>query len=159
MVEVTTHGESVPATVLVGVDGGPAGRAALAAALSDTGPRPVEVLALHVRRGLSPVEALGSAFAGTCGAWWLDCRDDTELSAWLDCVQLVETAGVAWRFLVREGDPALRLAEAAAEYEVGSIYLATRPRPWWARGFHHCPARVLARHSSPPLRLVSYAAD
>lgn len=156
---VATHGGWTPATVLVGVDGGPGGRAALGAALADAEPGAPTVLAVHVRRGLSPVEALGSAFAGTCGAWWLDCRDDSELSAWLDCVQLLEAAGVRWRFLVREGDPAVRLAEVAAEHHVGSIYLATRPRPWWARGFHHCPARALARHSSPPIRLVSYAGD
>lgn len=142
--------------VLVGVDGGPAGRAALAAAAVDAAIRDLTVVALHVRRGLSPVEALGSAFAGTGGPCWLDCRDDGELTAWLDCVQALETSGVRWRFLVRDGDPALQLREAADEIDAGSICLASRPRPWWARGFHHCPARALASLHDRPVRVVSY---
>ena len=142
--------------VLVGVDGGPAGRAALLAASQQAERNDMTVVALHVRRGLTPVEALGSAFAGAGGTCWLDYRDDSELAAWLDCVQALEAAGIRWQFLVREGDPAVRLSQTADEIDADSICLATKPRPWWARGFHHCPARALASQHDRPVRIVQY---
>lgn len=142
--------------VLVGVDGGPAGRAALAAVGHEARARQLDVIALHVRPGMTPVEALGSAFTGASGMCWLDCRDHAELNAWLDCVQWLEPQGLRWQFQVREGDPAIRLEEAAGQLRVRSIYLAARERTWWARQLHHCPARALARHHERTVHLVNY---
>lgn len=143
--------------IMVGVDGSPAGRAALLAARTEAAADGLGVIAVHVRRGLSPVEALGATFAGAAGGCWLDCRDDGELTAWLDCVQTLETAGLRWQFLVREGEPARALRAVAEEYPVRSIHLAARPRPWWARGFHHCPARALESYAGCPVHVAAYS--
>ncbi|BCJ36130.1 hypothetical protein Athai_36330 [Actinocatenispora thailandica] len=148
-----------PARIMVGVDGSSAGQAALLAAQAEAAAFDLHVVAVHVRRGLTPVEALGSGFAGLAGACWLDCRDDAELSAWLDSVQLLEATGLSWEFVVREGEPAQQLRAVAAELPVRSIYLAARPRPWWRRGLHHCPARALARRAGCPVRVVSYSGE
>ncbi|BCJ29736.1 hypothetical protein Asera_38440 [Actinocatenispora sera] len=146
-----------PTRIMVGVDGSSAGQAALLAAQAEAAATGLHVLAVHVRRGLTPLEALGSGFAGLAGACWLNCRDDAELSAWLDCVQMLDAAGLPWTFLVREGQPAEQLRAVAAELPVRSIYLAARSRPWWRRGLHHCPARALSRRARCPVRVVSYS--
>ena len=153
----TAASTGTAARIMVGVDGSAAGLAALLAAHDEAARTALHVVAVHVRRGLTPVEALGSGFAGMAGACWLDCRDDAELSAWLDCVQVLEADGLSWEFLVREGEPADQLRTVAAERPMRSIYLAARPRPWWSRGLHHCPARTLARRAGCPVRVVSYS--
>jgi len=153
----TTASTGTAGCLMVGVDGSAAGQAALLAAHAEATRSDLHVLAVHVRRGLTPVEALGSGFAGLAGACWLDCRDDAELSAWLDCVQLLEPDGVSWEFVVRDGEPAEQLRALAAERPVRSIYLAARPRRWWSRGLHHCPARALSRHAGCPVEVVSYS--
>jgi nucleotide-binding universal stress UspA family protein len=155
----TTASTNTPARIMVGVDGSSAGRAALGAARVEALTNRLHVVAVHVRRGLTPLEALGSGFAGLAGACWLDCRDDAELSAWLDCVQVLEATGLSWEFVVREGEPAEQLRTVATQLPVRTIYLATRPRPWWRRGLHHCPARALSRRARCPVRVVSYSAE
>ncbi|MGA8112538.1 MAG: universal stress protein [Actinocatenispora sp.] len=142
--------------VLVGVDGSPAGRAALTAAGRDAGRDGLQIVAVHVRQGLSPLEALGSAFAPDGGSLLRDCRDDGELSAWLDCVQVLDPSAVRWQFQVRTGNLVEQLRAAADSLSVRSVYLATRSRPWWARHLHHCPAHALARGSGPPVHVSTY---
>ncbi len=143
--------------VMVGVDGSPAGRAALAEAGRVARADRFEVVAVHVRRGLTPLEALGYAFAGGIGTNWLDGRDDGELSAWLDCVQVLESGGVRWQFQVRSGDPVEQLCSAAEAFAVRSVYLAARTRRWWTRRFHRCPAHALARGAHCPVHVIAYS--
>ncbi len=152
-----TRPEGTGRRVMVGVDGSPAGRAALAEAGRAARADRLEVVAVHVRRGLTPMEALGYAFAGGVGSSWLDGRDDGELSAWLDCVQVLESGGVRWQFQVRSGDPVEQLRSAAEMFAVRSVYLAARTRHWWTRHFHRCPAHALARGVRCPVHVVAYS--
>jgi nucleotide-binding universal stress UspA family protein len=148
----TDHGDG---SVVVGVDGGPSGRAALDVAADDVADTGADVVAVHVRRRMTT----GECFAMTAGmlcAYAGEWRDDVELQAWLDCVQHLETKGVRWRFQAVTGDPVRALRVAADSLGAGAVYAGIRDRGPLAAHLHRCPARDLV-HSSPDLiRLARY---
>lgn len=146
------HGDGV---VVVGVDGGPSGRAALDVAAADAAEAGADVVAVHVRRRMTT----GECFAMTAGmlcAYAGEWRDDVELQAWLDCVQHLETLGVTWRFQAVSGDPVRALRLAADGIGAGAVYAGIRERGTLAAHLHRCPARDLMHDKPNLVRLARY---
>lgn len=148
----TGHGDG---TVVVGVDGGPSGRAALDVAASDASDTGADVVAVHVRRRMTT----GECFALTAGmlcAYAGEWRDDVELQAWLDCVQHLEAHGVRWQFQAVTGDPVRALCQAADGVGATAVYAGIRERGPLAAHLHRCPARDLQQASPVRTRLAHY---
>ncbi|MEV5751612.1 universal stress protein [Actinoallomurus sp. NPDC052308] len=130
---------------VVGVDGSDSGRAALCQAAGEATRAGARVLCVHVRcqpsvGEMAALVAPGAALASR------DCRDLLEMQAWLDCVQILDPLDCPWEFQVVMGRPDKSLREVMMARHGDALFVGQSPRTgWWARLFHRCPARRLAR--------------
>ncbi|MCO5997207.1 universal stress protein [Actinoallomurus rhizosphaericola] len=130
---------------VVGVDGSDSGRAALCQAADEAGQADARILCVHVRcqpsiGEMAALVAPGAALASR------DCRDLIEMQAWLDCVQILDPLPCPWEFQVVMGRPDKILREVTMARHGDALFVGQSPRTGrWARLFHRCPARRLAR--------------
>ncbi|GAA4604251.1 hypothetical protein GCM10023195_14420 [Actinoallomurus liliacearum] len=141
-------------TVLVGVDGGDSGRAALRAAAAHAAEGGVRLRAVHVRPGPLPGECFGWPAMDLYDTSW---RDALELDAWLCCTLLLGGRSLEWEFVVTEGRPAEALRERALLDTACAVYVGARVRSRWAARLHRCTAMDLARDCPCPVRVINFA--
>ncbi|GAA0360444.1 universal stress protein [Actinoallomurus spadix] len=141
-------------TVLVGVDGGDSGRAALRAAAAYAARDRVRLRAVHVRPGPLPGEWLGWPSMELYDTAW---RDALELDAWLCCTLLLGGQGLDWEFVATEGRPADALRERVRLDAACAVYVGARVRSRWAARLHRCTAVDLARRCACPVRVIRFA--
>ncbi len=138
--------EAIIRPILVGYDGSPPSRHALAYA-AGIARRMARMLVLaHV----SPTTA---CYAFDYG-WPLPAEDPTELLDWLrsELAETIDPTGLNVRLVGRTGDPARQLAEVAEETCADTIVLGA-PRHWVHRITGSVPV-WLARHTYCPVIMV-----
>jgi len=140
--------------VVAGVDGSDSGRLALRAAADAAGCLGAAVVAVHVDHW-PPWWMWLSGLSGVAVALTPPEVSETEAAAFLDAAQILGSGGLAWRFLVRTGDPATELERAARE--VGAVLLVVGRRSHSrVRGrLHHCPAERLAHRPGLAVRVAA----
>lgn len=142
--------------VVVGVDGTPSGHAALSTAAREAVTAGFRLVALHVRRDPLPIEYLAWE-AHSFGPQW---RDELELEAWLQCTALLGRLGLDWEYVVTDGEPVRELSSAALARSARMVYVGARIRSGWSARLHRCPALMLQRRRTCPVRVVRFdAAD
>jgi nucleotide-binding universal stress UspA family protein len=135
---------------IVGVDGTESGLAALREAAAQASEAGARILCVHVRSLPGMCEMTAFLTPGAV-AISRECRDSREMEAWLQCVQTLDPTGRPWRFKVVTGRPHRCLAQVAEAEGGDALFVGQLPRSPWARWFHRCPARRLARSGVCPV--------
>jgi nucleotide-binding universal stress UspA family protein len=140
---------------VVGVDGSDSGRAALAQAAEEAARTDAHLLCVHVRPQPS-IGELAALVAPGAALLSRDCRDLMEIQAWLDAVQILDPVARSWDFQVVMGRPDKRLREITMARHGDALFVGQSHRTGrWARLFHRCPARRLARAREYPVHLAT----
>lgn len=144
---------------VVGVDGSDSGRAALSQAADEAVHANARILCVHVRPQPS-VGEMAAFMAPGAAVISRDCRDLMEMQAWLDSVQILDPLGRPWEFQVVTGRPDKRLREVTIARHGDALFVGQSHRAgWWARLFHRCPARRLARSREYPVHLATIPSE
>ena len=112
----------VPPKVLVPVDGSPASLRALDFAIEMTGQNPGTSLVLLNVQNLSATDLTGVAM----GSDWQDSVSQASAKALKEAVGKAEAAGIGFKSIVRTGQTAETIAQAAHDEGVGHIVMGTR---------------------------------
>ena len=112
----------VPSKVLVPVDGSPASLRALDFAIEMTGQNPGTSLVLLNVQNLSATDLTGVAM----GSDWQEAASQASAKALKEAIGKAEVAGVAFKNIVRTGQTAEAIAQAAHDEGVGHIVMGTR---------------------------------
>jgi nucleotide-binding universal stress UspA family protein len=150
------HGPRHDQLFIVGVDGTESGLAALREAAGQATEAGARILCVHVRSlpGLCEMTAFMAPGAVAISR---ECRDSREMDAWLQCVQTLDPTGRPWRFRVVTGRPDRCLAQVVRAERGDALFVGQQPRSPWARWFHRCPARRLARSGVCPVHRTGVA--
>lgn len=135
---------------VVGVDGTDSGLGALQQAAEYADGADARILCVHVRPHPSMCEMVAFLAPGAA-AISRECRDIMEMRAWLQCVQVLDPAGLSWDFKVVSGRPERCLAQIAVAEHGDALFVGQLPRSPWSRWFHRCPARKLAQSHVCPV--------
>ena len=112
----------VPSKVLVAVDGSPASLRALDFAIEMVGQNPDASLVLLNVQNISAMELTGAAM----GSDWQEAASQASAKALKEAIGKAEAAGVAFKNIVRTGQTAEAIAQAAHDEGVGHIVMGTR---------------------------------
>jgi nucleotide-binding universal stress UspA family protein len=111
-----------------------------------------EVVAVHVRRSLSPLSTYYDT-TGSVPAWSAECEDIA-----FNQVRAVLGGQVPkWRYVVRRGDVATALAAVAQQMGARVILVGESPKGWLRRLCTGSVARALARRRTLTVKVVSQA--
>lgn len=112
----------VPSKVLVPVDGSPASLRALDFAIEMTGQNPDTSLVLLNVQNISAMHLTG----GATGNDWQDAASQASAKALKEAVGKAEAAGIAFKNIVRTGQTAETIAQAARDEGIEHIVMGTR---------------------------------
>jgi len=112
----------VPSKVLVPVDGSPASLRALDFAIEMTGQNPGTSLVLLNVQNLSATDLTGVAM----GSDWQEAASQASAKALKEADGKAEAAGIGFKSIVRTGQTAETIAQAAHDEGVGHIVMGTR---------------------------------
>ena len=112
----------VPSKVLVPVDGSPASLRALDFAIEMTGQNPGTSLVLLNVQNLSATDLTGVAM----GSDWQEAASQASAKALKEAVGKAEAAGIAFKSIVRTGQTAEAIAQAARDEGIEHIVMGTR---------------------------------
>ena len=112
----------VPSKVLVPVDGSPASLRALDFAIEMTGQNPGTSLVLLNVQNLSATDLTGVAM----GSDWQEAASQASAKALKEAVGKAEAAGIAFKNIVRTGQTAEAIAQAARDEGIEQIVMGTR---------------------------------
>ena len=110
----------VPSKVLVPVDGSPASLRALDFAIEITGQNPDTSLVLLNVQNISAMHLTGA------GNDWQDAASQASAKALKEAVGKAEAAGIAFKNIVRTGQTAETIAQAARDEGIEHIVMGTR---------------------------------
>jgi len=111
----------VPSKVLVPVDGSPASLRALDFAIEMTGQNPDTSLVLINVQNISAMHLSGAE-----GSDWQDAASQASAKALKEAVGKAEAAGIAFKSIVRTGQTAEAIAQAAHDEGIEHIVIGTR---------------------------------
>ena len=117
----------VPSKVLVPVDGSPASLRALDFAIEMTGQNPDTSLVLLNVQNISAMDlADGDMADAAMGSDWQEAHSQASAKALKEAVGKAEAAGIGFKSIVRTGQTAEAIAQAAHDEGVGHIVMGTR---------------------------------
>jgi nucleotide-binding universal stress UspA family protein len=112
----------VPSKVLVPVDGSPASLRALDFAIEMMGQNPDASLVLLNVQHISAMELTGAEM----GSDWQEAASQASAKALKEAIGKAEAAGINFKSIVRTGQTAEAIAQAAHDEGVGHIVMGTR---------------------------------
>ena len=112
----------MPSKVLVPIDGSPASLRALDFAIEMTGQNPGASLVLLNVQNISAMELNGAAM----GSDWQEAASQASAKALKEAIGKAEVAGVAFKNIVRTGQTAEAIAQAARDEGIEHIAMGTR---------------------------------
>ena len=112
----------VPSKVLVPVDGSPASLRALDFAIEMMGQNPDTSLVLLNVQNISAMDLTGAAM----GSDWQEAASQASAKALKEAVGKAEAAGIAFKSIVRTGQTAEAIAQAARDEGIEHIVMGTR---------------------------------
>lgn len=136
--------------LIVGVDGTPASRHALAAAADLAATTGAALIAVHVARLPAAVHAAPVTAAGELAA----ANDLAADHAHFDCELLLAGHDIAWTFQARHGDAATELQRAADDHDAAFIVVGQHRHRLVTRMLMRSVTDRLVHHAHRPVLVV-----